>query len=123
MGSKAFNKIAEGLSEVLAIARGEAKPASLYIPAEIDVKSIRSKLDLSQDEFAALFGFTVNQIKDWEQGRSRPLGGVRAYLTIIDRDPTSVLGLLRRLPLPAALGHRQASAGHKGPRATGRGMG
>ena len=97
MGSKAFNKIAEGLGEVLAIARGEAKPASLYIPAEIDVKSIRSKLDLSQDEFAALFGFTVNQIKDWEQGRSRPLGGVRAYLMIIDRDPASVLGLLRSL--------------------------
>jgi putative transcriptional regulator len=94
---KAFDKIAEGLSEVLAIARGEAKPARLYMPAEIDVKSIRSKLALSQDEFAAVFGFTVNQIKDWEQGRSRPLGGVRAYLMIIDRDPKSVLAILRSL--------------------------
>jgi putative transcriptional regulator len=97
MGRKTFDKIAEGLGEVLAIARGEAKPAKLYIPAEIDVKSIRSKLALSQDEFAALFGFTVNQIKDWEQGRSRPPGGVRAYLLIIDRDPESVLGLVRSL--------------------------
>jgi putative transcriptional regulator len=61
------------------------------------VKSIRSKLALSQDEFAAVFGFTVNQIKDWEQGRSRPLGGVRAYLMIIDRDPKSVLAILRSL--------------------------
>jgi len=97
MGRKAFDKIAEGLGEVLAIARGEVKPAKLYIPAEIDVKSIRSKMALSQDEFATLFGFTLNQIKDWEQGRSRPLGGVRAYLTIIDRDPKSVLGLLHSL--------------------------
>ena len=97
MTRRAFNKIAEGLSEALAIARGEAKPAKLYVPAEIDVKSIRSKLALSQDEFAAFFGFTVNQIKDWEQGRSRPLGGVRAYLTIIDRDPKSVLTILRAL--------------------------
>ncbi len=97
MGKKAFSRIAEGLKEVLAIARGEAKPARLYIPPEIDVKSIRSKLALSQQEFAAVFGFTVNQIKDWEQGRSRPLGGVRAYLTIIDRDPKIVLGLLRSL--------------------------
>ena len=31
MAKKAFDKIAEGLSEALAIARGEAKPAKLYI--------------------------------------------------------------------------------------------
>ena len=98
MGRKAFDKIAEGLAEVLAIARDEAKPAKLYLPHEIDVKSIRSKLALSQDDFAGLFGFSVNQIKDWEQGRSRPLGGVRAYLTIIDRDAKSVLTILRSGP-------------------------
>ena len=97
MSKKAFDKIAEGLGEVLAIARGEAKPAKLRIPVEIDVRSIRAKLALSQDDFAALFGFTVNQIKDWEQGRSRPLGGVRAYLMIIDRDPKRVLALLRSI--------------------------
>jgi putative transcriptional regulator len=97
VSKKAFDKIAEGLGEVLAIARGEAKPARLRIPAEIDVKAIRVKLALSQEEFAALFGFTVNQIKDWEQGRSRPLGGVRAYLMIIDREPKSVLTILRSL--------------------------
>lgn len=95
MGKKAFEKIAEGLDEVLEIARGKASPARLHIPAEIDVKSIRVKMGVSQDEFAALFGFTMNQIKDWEQGRSRPLGGVRAYLMIIDRDAKSVLALLR----------------------------
>ena len=97
MTRNASDRIAEGLNEVRAIARGEAKPARLYIPSEIDVRSIRAKLDLSQEDFAALFGFTVNQIKDWEQGRSRPLGGVRAYLMIIDRDPKSVLALLRSL--------------------------
>jgi putative transcriptional regulator len=102
MGKKAFDKIAEGLGEVLAIARGEAKPGKLHIPVEIDVKSIRAKLALPQDDFAALFGFTVNQIKDWEQGRSRPLGGVRAYLMIIDRDPKSVLALLRSAGKKAA---------------------
>jgi putative transcriptional regulator len=95
MSRKAFEKIAEGLNEALAIARGKAKPARLYIPAEIDVKAIRARLSLSQPEFAALFGFTVNQIKDWEQGRSRPLGGVRAYLMIIERDPERVLSLLQ----------------------------
>ena len=97
MSKKAFDKIAEALTETLAIARGEAKPAKLHIPPEIDVRAIRNKLSLSQEEFASLFGFTVNQIKDWEQGRSRPLGGVRAYLMIIDRNPKRVLALLRSL--------------------------
>lgn len=99
MGKKAFDKIAEGLNEALAIARGESKPAKLYVPAELDVKAIRAKLDLSQDDFAAAYGFTVNQIKDWEQGRSRPIGGLRAYLMMIDFDPKGVLQMLRTASL------------------------
>lgn len=99
MGKKAFDKIAEGLEEALAITRGERKPAKLYVPAELDVKAIRAKLDLSQDDFAAAYGFTVNQIKDWEQGRSRPIGGLRAYLMMIDFDPKGVLSLLRTASL------------------------
>jgi putative transcriptional regulator len=96
MSKKAFDKIAEGLNEALAIARGDEKPYRLHVPAEIDVKSIRAKLKLSQDAFASRFGFTLNQIRDWEQGRARPLGGVRAYLMLIDRAPADVLSLLRR---------------------------
>jgi len=37
MSKKAFDKIADGLGEVLAIARGDAEPAKLHIPAAIDV--------------------------------------------------------------------------------------
>jgi putative transcriptional regulator len=94
MGKKAFDKIAAGLNEALAIAKGEAHPAKLYVPAEIDVKAIRQKLELSQEEFAAFFGFTIDQIKAWEQGRSRPLGGLRAYLMLIATNPEQVLKLL-----------------------------
>ena len=96
MSKKAFEKIAEGLTEALAIARGQAKPARLHVPAEIDVRAIRRRTGLSQDDFATAFGFTINQIRDWEQGRARPLGGVRAYLLIIERDPKRVLELLRK---------------------------
>jgi len=69
MSKKAFDKIAAGLNEALEIARGRAKPTKLYVPAEIKVRDIRKKLNLSQDDFAAEFGFTINQIRDWEQGR------------------------------------------------------
>jgi putative transcriptional regulator len=96
MSKKAFDKIAAGLTEALEIARGNAKPTKLYVPAEINVRGIRKKLGLSQDDFAQEFGFTINQIRDWEQGRSRPLDGLRAYLMIIERNPQAVLSLLRK---------------------------
>jgi putative transcriptional regulator len=96
MSKKAFDKIAAGLTEALEIARGNAKPSKLYVPPEISVRDIRKKLSLSQDDFAAEFGFTINQIRDWEQGRTRPLGGLRAYLMLIQNDSQAVLQLLRK---------------------------
>jgi putative transcriptional regulator len=95
MTKRAFDKIAEGLREAIAVARGEAEPARLHVPAEIDVKALRRKLKLSQEDFAYSYGFTVSQIRDWEQGRTHPIGALRAYLIIIERDPESVKQLLR----------------------------
>lgn len=95
MSKKTFDKIAEGLSEAIAISRGEAMPAKLYVPPEIDVRAVRTGLGFSQDEFASAFGFSVHQVRQWEQGRVRPVGAIRAYLMIIGRHPKRVLALLR----------------------------
>ena len=95
MSKEAFDKIAEGLGEALEIARGERKPVQLHVPAELDVRGMRRRLRMSQDAFASAFGFTINQIREWEQGRARPLGGVRAYLMLIERSPDRILDLLQ----------------------------
>jgi putative transcriptional regulator len=97
MSKRAFDQIAEGLTEALAVARGEAEPARLHVPAEMDVRAIRGKTKLSQDAFASLFGFTVHQIRQWEQGRNRPLGAMRAYLMLIEHDPALVLSAMREI--------------------------
>ena len=94
MTKAAFDKIAEGLTEALTIARGEAKPLRLHVPPEIGVRDIRTRAGMSQDRFASAYGFTIHQIRQWEQGRSRPLGAMRAYLMLIDRDPRAVLEFL-----------------------------
>ncbi|MEH6718945.1 MAG: transcriptional regulator [Aurantimonas endophytica] len=95
MSKEAFDKIADGLSEALQIARGDLHPVKLHVPAELDVRGMRRHLGMSQDAFASAFGFTINQIREWEQGRARPLGGVRAYLLLIERSPESILALLQ----------------------------
>lgn len=50
---------------------------------------------LSQADFAALFGFNVRSLQDWEQSRRRPEIPIRAYLAVIDRDPQAVIRALR----------------------------
>ena len=93
--SKAGKRLISAAREAVEIAKGTAQPVDRYIPADIDVRGIRQNLELSQDDFASKFGFSVNQIRDWEQGRSRPIGGVRAYLMLIERNPEGVLELLK----------------------------
>lgn len=96
MSKKAFDKIAEGLAEVLQVAQGDVGAAKMHVPAEMDVRAVRAKTGLSQDAFASSFGFTVHQVRQWEQGRNRPLGAMRAYLLLIERDHAFVLELLKR---------------------------
>src|SRR6266704_623086 len=97
MSKKAYDKIAAGLHDAIAIARGEADPSTyrIHVPSKLDVKSLRRRLGLSQDEFARRYGFTPARIRDWEQGRSKPDGAVRAYLIVIDREPEAVARALR----------------------------
>ena len=97
MSRKAFDRIAEGLAEAIAIARGDAEPARLFIPHEIEIRKIRQKVGMSQDQFASAFGFSLAQIRDWEQNRSRPVAALRAYLMIIERDPIEVLSALKEM--------------------------
>ena len=94
MSKSAFDSIAAGLNEALAVARGEARPARLHVPGEMDVKASRAATHMKQEDFAAVFGFSLTQIRDWEQGRSRPLRSDRAYLMLIAFNHERVLGML-----------------------------
>jgi putative transcriptional regulator len=97
MTSKIADSIRRGLEEALAYAEGTAAPShyGIHIPTNIDVKMIRAKLDMTQEEFAGRFGFSINTLRHWEQGRRVPEGPTRAYLLVIDRDPEAVQRALR----------------------------
>jgi putative transcriptional regulator len=86
------------MREAAAFLRGEISlPVRIVtIPEPVDVKSIRSKLGLTQAEFAKQFGFSPRTIQEWEQGRAQPDVAVRAYLTVIERDPAAVTLALTR---------------------------
>jgi putative transcriptional regulator len=89
---KAAESIRRGLDQVLAYAKDEADRSEyrVHVPRKVDVKAIRAKLGLTQDQFAARFGFSVNTLRHWEQGKRIPEGATRAYLIVIDRAPETV---------------------------------
>ena len=96
--SKVADSIRRGLKEAIAFAEGTANPSryGIHIPEDVDVKAIRSRLGMTQEEFAGRFGFSVNTLRHWEQGRRVPEGPTRAYLLVIDRDPKAVQRALRK---------------------------
>lgn len=63
---------------------------------KLDVRAIRSRLRLTQPEFAARFGISISTLRNWEQGTREPEGPARAYLIVIKNDPAAVLRALDR---------------------------
>ncbi len=90
--SKLGKRLIKSAQEALAIARGEADPAThrVHVPADVDVRKIRKELKLSQAEFAAEFGLSAATIRDWEQNRRRPEGAARVLLHVIKKEPDAV---------------------------------
>jgi len=65
-------------------------------PAAQDVRAIRRRLGLTQAEFAARYGFSLETIRNYEQGHRRPAGPARVLLKVIASEPDAVTRALRR---------------------------
>ena len=85
-------RLIKAAKEARSIARGEADPATyrVHVPADIDVRTIRRRLKLTQAEFARRFGIPPGTLRDWEQGRRHPEGPARAFLLVIQHEPKAV---------------------------------
>jgi len=74
----------------------------VHVPNEVDVKSIRNKLNMTQSRFSETFGFSLDAIKHWEGGRRTPEAPARTLLTVIDKNPAAVITALYPEALPKA---------------------
>ena len=95
--SKVGEGILRGMEQALAFIEGTADESQyvVHIPPEIDIKAIRGRLGMTQQEFADHFDFNINTLRHWEQGRRVPDGTARAYLRVIDRESEVVQKALR----------------------------
>jgi putative transcriptional regulator len=89
-----FASIKRGLEEAIAHQKGEKTGVRVYRPAEVNVKEIREKTGLTQEQFAATFGISLGTLRHWERGDRKPHGPALVLLNAVGKEPATVLRIL-----------------------------
>jgi len=77
---------------VAAMERGLRKVGT----SPVEVRDLRRRAQLTQQEFAARLGVPVETIRNWEQGKRAPRGPARALLAVIAHSPEMVFAALAK---------------------------
>lgn len=77
----ALDDVRQGLAEM------KAMTGNVHTPEQILVRSARLKIGLSQQAFADLIKTPVPTLRDWEQGRFAPSGGIMCLLKLLLSHP------------------------------------
>lgn len=54
---------------------------------EVDVRDLRERLGLTQEQFALRYGLDLDAVRNWEHKRRTPDLAAQSYLRVIDRLP------------------------------------
>lgn len=63
---------------------------------------VRFRVGLTLAEFEARYDIPAATVKAWERGQAKPDAALRAYITLIDADPSGVAATLSKARLPTA---------------------
>lgn len=96
---RAFDAMSEDERRRAARSDADAPPATEAQLARAhrvpNVRALRQKLNLTQEEFAARFQLPLGTVRDWEQGAHRPDKAAQVLLTVIASDPDAVARALK----------------------------
>ncbi len=79
-------EILDGLN---AIKAGKGRRVDVLSPDQI--RKARSKLKLSQAQFAKMLNISMRTVQDWEQGRRSPAGAANSLLKIAIKRPDAIM--------------------------------
>ena len=89
--TKAGDRLIKSARKARAFARGETTEGFVvHVPETVNVKAVRTRLGMTQQEFALRFGFAYDAVRDWELRRRHPDRAARVLLTVIDFKPEVV---------------------------------
>lgn len=87
MDSELFGHLKQSLLEAKLIRQHRAEPSRRSDVSSIDVKAVRERTKLSQEEFAMAIHVSVKTLQNWEQRRRNPTGPAVALLKIVGSAP------------------------------------
>ena len=82
-----FDELQTSLQEAVDIKQGKAQASRVTRHEVADVRAIRTKLHVSQAEFADAMGTSIDTIKSWETKRRNPTGLAAKVLATIQDNP------------------------------------
>ena len=98
--SELGEELIEGMKQAVAYARGDADEKEYRVTrVEVetpDVKAMRQRMEMTQQEFADFLGISVHTLGKWERGERQPEGAARVLLTIVEHEPEAVLRALHQ---------------------------
>ena len=92
----AFESIKRGLKEAIEHADGRRPETRVHRPRPVDVRALRVKVGMTQEQFAARFGFSTATLRHWERGDRKPQGPALVLLNVIESNPAAVMDALSR---------------------------
>lgn len=92
--NSASDSIKRGLVEAIEHAEGRAPETHVHRPRPVDVKALRAKVGMTQEQFAARFGFSTATLRHWERGDRTPHGPALVLLNVIQHNPVAVIEAL-----------------------------
>ena len=87
--------IIQGLEEAVEYTKGANTGAIVHEVSPLDVKEIRHRLRMTQEEFAEAVGVKLPTLRHWERGDRRPNGPARVLLNLLSREPEQIVKMLR----------------------------
>ncbi|MCS6910641.1 MAG: helix-turn-helix domain-containing protein [Anaerolineales bacterium] len=95
MRAELFDELVASVREGGAVLRGETSASRTFVVDGPNIRRLRARYKLSQNEFAALLGISVATLRNWEQGRRFPDGPARVLLQVAARHPDAVWDVVR----------------------------
>lgn len=91
MSNEFYDDLSTSLNQALAIAKGKAEPSRKFSHEMPDIKSIRAKTGLSQQQFADKLNISPRTLQNWEQGTRNPTGAAITLMRLLDKQPDLIV--------------------------------
>jgi len=90
--NRTYAGIKRGLQQAIRHQKGKLVAGlKLHVPPQVDVKAVREKTGLTQEQFAAAFAISLGALRHWERGDRKPRGTALVLLNVIAKEPEVVL--------------------------------